>query len=185
MFSVPSPICCNSGSHRRHNRRDRFSKQLKTNKFVAAGSVSRILSASRSLQDGHSSRPHIAVRLKRPTRNFHPIAGSPKVDAPSRRVRALLSARSLFGLAPCGVCHAPSIAGRAVRSYRTFSPLPRPKPRRYVLCGTGRRLALTPASRTLSGTLLCGVRTFLAVSHICQKKADMGHPATVRSGCQL
>ncbi len=32
---------------------------------------------------------------------------------------------SLFGLAPCGVCHAPPIAARAVRSYRTFSPLPR------------------------------------------------------------
>jgi hypothetical protein len=33
--------------------------------------------------------------------------------------------------------------------------------RRYVFCGTFRRLALTPASRTFSGTLLCGVRTFL------------------------
>jgi len=31
----------------------------------------------------------------------------------------------LFGLAPCGVCHAPRITARAVRSYRTFSPLPR------------------------------------------------------------
>ena len=31
---------------------------------------------------------------------------------------------SLFGLAPCGACHAPTITGRAVRSYRTFSPLP-------------------------------------------------------------
>ena len=128
---------------------------------MATGSVSRILSASRSLQDGHSSRPHITMRLQRPTRNFHPITGSLAVDAPSRRVRTLLPARSLFGLAPCGVCHAPTITGRAVRSYRTFSPLPRPKPRRYVLCGTGRRLAFTPASRTLSGTLLCGVRTFL------------------------
>jgi hypothetical protein len=33
--------------------------------------------------------------------------------------------------------------------------------RRYLLCGTGRPRALTPASRTLSGTLPCGVRTFL------------------------
>src|SRR6266700_6601414 len=32
---------------------------------------------------------------------------------------------SLFGLAPCGVCPAPCITARAVRSYRTFSPLPR------------------------------------------------------------
>ncbi|RZU41679.1 hypothetical protein BDD14_3205 [Edaphobacter modestus] len=31
----------------------------------------------------------------------------------------------LFGLAPCGVYHAAFITDRAVRSYRTFSPLPR------------------------------------------------------------
>ncbi len=30
----------------------------------------------------------------------------------------------LFGLAPGGVCHAASVAGSAVRSYRTVSPLP-------------------------------------------------------------
>ena len=29
-----------------------------------------------------------------------------------------------FGLAPCGVCRAALVALRAVRSYRTFSPLP-------------------------------------------------------------
>jgi hypothetical protein len=32
---------------------------------------------------------------------------------------------SLFGLAPCGVYPAPAVTGRAVRSYRTISPLPR------------------------------------------------------------
>ena len=32
----------------------------------------------------------------------------------------------LFGLAPCGVCPARRITTAAVRSYRTFSPLPRP-----------------------------------------------------------
>jgi len=30
----------------------------------------------------------------------------------------------LCSLAPGGVCHAASVAGRAVRSYRTVSPLP-------------------------------------------------------------
>src|ERR1700733_1979247 len=35
-------------------------------------------------------------------------------------------ASSLFGLAPCGVCPARSITAAAVRSYRTFSPLPQP-----------------------------------------------------------
>ena len=33
---------------------------------------------------------------------------------------------------------------------------------RYVLCGTSRPRTLKPASRTLSGTLPCGVRTFLS-----------------------
>jgi len=33
--------------------------------------------------------------------------------------------------------------------------------RRYFLCGTGRLAALNLQARTLSGTLLCGVRTFL------------------------
>src|SRR6202043_470016 len=36
---------------------------------------------------------------------------------------------SLFGLAPGVVCHAGSVAGPAVRSYRTFSPLPPPPSR--------------------------------------------------------
>src|SRR5438270_8294527 len=35
--------------------------------------------------------------------------------------------------------------------------------RRYIFCGTFRKVALTPPSRTLSGTLLCGVRTFLSL----------------------
>ena len=33
---------------------------------------------------------------------------------------------------------------------------------RYLFCGTGRPRAFKPASRTLSGTLPCGVRTFLS-----------------------
>ncbi|MGA8212698.1 MAG: hypothetical protein WB799_03845, partial [Candidatus Sulfotelmatobacter sp.] len=48
---------------------------------------------------------------------------------------------------------------------------------RYVFCGTFRRTGLNPASRTLSGTLLCGVRTFLSPRPKTQK-------ATVRSSCQ-
>jgi len=90
-----------------------------------------------------------------------------------------------------------------VRSYRTFSPLPRRRSepalrprfsllvcaltsdclrascrfttttRRYVFCGTFRPTGLNRPSRTLSGTLLCGVRTFLCVA-----------AAIVRSSCQ-
>jgi hypothetical protein len=43
-----------------------------------------------------------------------------------------------------------------------FHPYPRACARwRYLLCGTSRLCALTRRSRTLSGTLPCGVRTFL------------------------
>jgi len=52
----------------------------------------------------------------------------------------------LFGLAPRGVCPASWVAPAAVRSYRTFSPLPRE--RRYLFCGTFREIRferITPA----------------------------------------
>ena len=96
---------------------------------------------------------------------------------------------SLFGLAPCGVYPATGITASAVRSYRTFSPLPLhetapkscPTQWRYVFCGTSRPRALKPASRTLSGTLPCGVRTFLSR----QPLLAQGLPAaTARSSCQ-
>ncbi len=50
---------------------------------------------------------------------------------------------SLFGLAPGGVYPATPVTSRAVRSYRTISPLPpaRGPVRRYIFCGTFRGLA--------------------------------------------
>ena len=45
----------------------------------------------------------------------------------------------LFGLAPRGVCPASRITPAAVRFYRTISPLPESKPRRYIFCGTFRK----------------------------------------------
>jgi hypothetical protein len=59
-----------------------------------------------------------------------------------------------------------------------FTLTPPVKARRYVFCGTFRRTDLNPPSRTLSGTLLCGVRTFLS-------PRPKALEATVRSGCQL
>ena len=49
----------------------------------------------------------------------------------------------LFGLAPGGVCRATPVASRAVRSYRTLSPLPagRSRHRRFAFCCTFRGLA--------------------------------------------
>ena len=69
---------------------------------------------------------------------------------------------SLFGLAPSGVCPATTVASGAVRSYRTISPLPAtPKThRRYIFCGTFRRL--TPPRRYLA---LCPVEPGLSSTH--------------------
>src|SRR5713226_2249582 len=54
---------------------------------------------------------------------------------------------SLFGLAPCGVLRATRVATGAVRSYRTFSPLPlaahRHSVRRYIFCATILQVTLT------------------------------------------
>ena len=87
---------------------------------MAAGPVSRILSALR--RDGHSSRPRITARLKRPTRR---LWRAEPARAPGA-AEALPRGPSLFGLAPCGACPARRITATAVRSYRTFSPLPGP-----------------------------------------------------------
>jgi len=58
-------------------------------------------------------------------------------------------AQPLFGLAPDGVYHAASVTGRAVRSYRTLSPLPpfRRRVWRFALCGTFPRLRGSKSTR--------------------------------------
>jgi hypothetical protein len=65
----------------------------------------------------------------------------------------------LFGFAPGGVYPAISVAGDAVRSYRTFSPLPAPQRRRFFLCGTFPGVA--PAG-CYPAPFVCGARTFLS-----------------------
>src|SRR5689334_11342900 len=73
-------------------------------------------------------------------------------------------APSLFGFAPGGVCRAVAVARNAVRSYRTFSPLPRPQPWRFVLCGTVPEVSPL-ARKSLAGRYpaphVHGARTFL------------------------
>ena len=75
------------------------------------GSVRRRLAPAR---DGHSSGTPVARRLEQPTR-----AADPDIDP-----KDCSSAPPLFGFAPGGVCRAVPVAGHAVRSYRTVSPLP-------------------------------------------------------------
>ena len=77
-------------------------------------------------------------------------------------VTALRPSASLFGLAPGGVCRATGVTTRAVRSYRTISPLPAPLARHlggiFLL-----HFPWAHAPQALPGTLPCGARTFLHV----------------------
>ena len=57
-----------------------------------------------------------------------------------------------------------------------FTLTPALPPGRYVFCGTFRQPGLNPASRTLSGTLLCGVRTFLP-RHLTRRERPSGPAA--------
>jgi len=83
-------------------------------------------------------------------------------DLPGRRIGTSRTRRPmppLFGLAPGGVCPAAAVAGSAVRSCRTISPLRRGKPRsRYIFCGTFPGVA--PAGRYPAPSFR-GARTFL------------------------
>ena len=134
---------------------------------MAAGPVSRILSALR--QDGHSSGPRITAGLKRPTRRLwraEPTRTRPKPDS------LPIWSCSVWGL-PCP----PHYCGGGALLPHLFTLTRASRPGRYVFCGTFRRtvppIKARVPSRTLSGTLLCGVRTFLCLA-----------TATVRSGCQ-
>src|SRR5947209_6893030 len=118
------------------------------------GSVGRQVNLPR---DGHSSGTPVTRRLQQPTRT----------TGPRHKSHGSRRAPSLFGLAPGGVCRAASVAGSAVRSYRTVSPLPSAEAEwRSLLCGTfpglRRRLApaLSPAGR-YPAPHVHGARTFL------------------------
>src|SRR5262245_60702353 len=100
-------------------------------------------------RDGHSSATPVARRLKQPTRTA------------TRTRLGIAPLPSLFGLAPGGVCRAVAVAGDAVRSYRTVSPLPRQNATRrggLVLCGTFPELS--PAG-CYPAPHVHGARTFL------------------------
>jgi hypothetical protein len=111
---------------------------------------------AQTIRDGHSSGTTFARCLEQPTRTASltsPCGVFAFANEPALP--------SLFGLAPGVVCHAVSVAGPAVRSYRTFSPLPHPKRRRFVLCGTVPGVA--PAGR-YPAPYVDGARTFLSRS---------------------
>ena len=80
---------------------------------------------------------------------------------------------SVWGL-PCRACY--QSRGALLPHLFTLTPARFRSRRRYVLCCTGRPDALKHPSRTLSGTLPCGVRTFLPRSTACAASGS-DHPA--------
>src|SRR6266540_7130349 len=109
------------------------------------------------IRDGHSSGTMFAHGLEQPTRTASltsPCGVIAFANGPALP--------SLFGFAPGVVCHAVSVAGYAVRSYRTFSPLLLPSlsggRERFILCGTFP--GVTPAGR-YPAPYVDGARTFL------------------------
>ncbi len=100
------------------------------------------------------------IPLDRPSRDGSrdlPGALKPATALPIRS-EDRAGAGSLFGLAPGGACHAALVTKDPVRSYRTLSPLPWPKPRRSALCGAIPRV--TPGGR-YPPPCRRGARTFL------------------------
>jgi hypothetical protein len=110
--------------------------------------------ANTRMRDGHSSGTPVTRRLKQPTRT----AGS------GHHPEAVLAhgfAPSLFGLAPGGVCHAAAVTVDAVRSYRTFSPLPRLKKHRGGMFSVALSLDSHPPD-VIRHHFVRGARTFLS-----------------------
>jgi len=120
----------------------------------------------------------------------------------NRKTHRIGGAPSLFGLAPCGVCPARNITAAAVRSYRTFSPLPR----RRSGSSTGKRRSARTSQSTHVGYPSKahnddGAVCFLwhcpstelepglpdVIRHTALRSSDFPPPlrrATVRPGCQ-
>jgi hypothetical protein len=150
--------------------------------------------------DDHSSRRAITDALQQPTRRFRPYIHLPGRDGPSRarRISGCGGTPCLFGLAPCGVYQAVGVTPNAVGSYPTVSPLPQTANmdktsceavsnslRRFVFCCTGRPAGFNQPSRTLSGTLPCGVRTFLpppTANRGGQRSSSRLHNSSVAGG---
>ena len=84
---------------------------------------------------------------------------------------------SLFGLAPGGACRAATVASRAVRSYRTLSPLPR---RTGAVCFLWRYPWGRPR-RSLSGTLISWSPDFPPSRELAPRNS--GRPADWRAPC--
>ena len=134
-----------------------FIAQIGSEKRQAACKPGSVPTLRRAMDD-HSSGTSVAGRLARPTR-----AAAAETRLAGAGPEGPVGRPPLCGLAPGGVCPATAVAGGAVRSYRTLSPLPAAIPktgrdRRFAFCGTFPGVA--PAGR-YPAPCFRGARTFL------------------------
>ena len=131
---------------------------------------------------GHSSRRRVTADThQRPTRRFPlrrlaPPQGPRGRAGPARDCRRLGQPAVSLPIWSCSVwglpCLRPYSRSGALLPHLFTLTLALAR-WRYLLCGTSRPGALTRRSRTLSGTLPCGVRTFLSRT----TSAGSGRPA--------
>src|SRR5271155_4865157 len=99
-------------------------------------------------------------------------------------VRPTAPRASLLGLAPGGVCRAADVATRAVRSYRTISPLPAPLARHlggiFLL-----HFPWARAPQALPGTVPYGARTFLHPCPLTRARTATAWPTLGRNHTQI
>ncbi|CAN5279762.1 hypothetical protein BH24PSE2_BH24PSE2_06270 [soil metagenome] len=105
-----------------------------------------------SVGGNHSSGMRVAAHLERPTRE--PVRATPA--AYRRALPYLVLLRVGFALPR-------RVTTRAVRSYRTISPLPAERHVRQAVCFL-LHFPWTRVPQALPGTLPCGARTFLRLS---------------------
>jgi hypothetical protein len=108
-------------------------------------------------------------------------------NGPDRPAPEKFPGSSLFGLAPSGVCPARTVTRSAVRSYRTFSPLPGgcwatcvARDNRTAVCFLWH--CPGPCGRwVLPTTASCGARTFLARAVAGLRLSSLDRDRSVRS----
>jgi hypothetical protein len=112
--------------------------------------------------DDHSSRRRLAATLKQPTRRFRPLASLRKPALAASVVAARLPAYLVLLRVGFTVpLVLPPMRWALTPPFHPYLRSLTRSSRRSIFCCTGRLRALRRASRTLSGTLPCGVRTFL------------------------
>ena len=148
---------------------------------------------------GHSSRRRVAASAhQRPTRKFRHVLEPPCGIGPMPSGSMVLACRfpPYLVLLRVGFTLPPALRLERCALTAPFHPyqchcvgqsfglvqrkVPRRQQWRYIFCGTCRPRAFNPASRTLSGTLPCGVRTVLPRHRDCARVPA----ATARSSCQ-